>query len=126
MRRAAAEWKWFRYEWPHELERRAEIANRNFRKIQRSYSACRADILYQRDSLAGWLGIQQILLFAPERRFTLDSSAEARAGREFADDLGPFATLRGSLRADWLPRAKATITKCRHRFARRDRRQSHA
>ncbi len=36
----------------------------------------------------------------------LDSSAEAKAGREFADGLGPFATVRGSLRAHWFPRAK--------------------
>jgi hypothetical protein len=41
----------------------------------------------------------------PERRFALDSSVEAKAGREFADSLGPFGTLRGSLRARWLPRA---------------------
>jgi hypothetical protein len=42
----------------------------------------------------------------PEHRFTLDSSAEAKAGREFANGLGAFGTLRGSLRAHWLPRAK--------------------
>jgi hypothetical protein len=42
----------------------------------------------------------------PERRLTLDSSAEAKAGREFALGLGPFATFRGSFRAHWFPRAK--------------------
>jgi len=84
----------------------AEIANRNFRNLSGLTLPAERTFFTSATSLAGWLGIQQILLFAPERRFTLDSSAEARAGREFADDLGPFATLRGSLRADWLPRAK--------------------
>jgi len=84
----------------------AEIANRNFRNLSGLTLPAEPTFFTSATSLAGWLGIQQILLFAPERRFTLDSSAEARAGREFADDLGPFATLRGSLRADWLPRAK--------------------
>ena len=36
----------------------------------------------------------------------MDSSAEAKAGREFADSLGPFGSLRGSLRAHWFPRAE--------------------
>jgi len=84
----------------------AEIANRNFRNLSGLGLPAERTFFTGATSVAGWLGIQQILLFAPERRFTLDSSAEAKAGREFADDLVPFATLRGSLRADWLPRAK--------------------
>jgi hypothetical protein len=44
-------------------------------------------------------------LRAPERRFTLDSTVQAKAGREVANGLGAFATLRGSLRAEWFPRA---------------------
>jgi tetratricopeptide (TPR) repeat protein len=84
----------------------AEIANRNFRNLSGLTLPAEHTFFTSANSVAGWLGIQQTLLFAPERRFTLDSSAEAKAGREFADSLGPFATLRGSLRADWLPRAK--------------------
>ena len=42
----------------------------------------------------------------PERRFTLDSSAEAKTGREFANELKPFSTIRNSLRAHWFPRAE--------------------
>jgi tetratricopeptide (TPR) repeat protein len=84
----------------------AEIANRNFRNLSGLTLPAKHTFFTNANSVAGWLGIQQTLLFAPERRFTLDSSAEARAGREFADSLGPFATLRGSLRTDWLPRAR--------------------
>jgi tetratricopeptide (TPR) repeat protein len=84
----------------------AEVANRNFRNLSGLTLPAEHTFFTGATSVAGWLGIQQILLFAPERRFRLDSSAEAKAGREFADDLGPFATLRGSLRTDWLPRAK--------------------
>ena len=84
----------------------AEIANRNFRNLSGLALPAERTFFTGATSVAGWLGIQQTLLFVPERRFTLDSSAEAKAGREFADGLGPFATLRGSLRADWLPRAK--------------------
>jgi tetratricopeptide (TPR) repeat protein len=84
----------------------AEIANRNFRNLSGLSLPAERTFFTGATSVAGWLGIQQTLLFVPERRFTLDSSAEAKAGREFADSLGPFATLRGSLRADWLPRAK--------------------
>lgn len=84
----------------------AEIANRNFRNLSGLSLPVERTFFTGATSVAGWLGIQQTLLFVPERRFTLVSSAEAKAGREFADSLGPFATLRGSLRGDWLPRGK--------------------
>ena len=84
----------------------AEVANRNFRNLGGLTLPAERTFFTSATSVAGWLGIQQLLLSVPERRFTLNSSAEANAGREFADSLGPFATLRGSLRADWFPRAK--------------------
>lgn len=84
----------------------AEVANRNFRNLGGLSLPAERTFFASATSVAGWLGIQQLLWFVPERRFTLTSSAEAKAGREFADSLGPFATLRGSLRADWFPRAK--------------------
>jgi tetratricopeptide (TPR) repeat protein len=84
----------------------AEVANRNFRNLGGLTLPAERTFFTSATSVAGWLGLQQLLLFVPERRFTLNSSAEANAGREFADSLGPFATLRGSLRADWFPRAK--------------------
>jgi hypothetical protein len=83
-----------------------EIANRNFRNVSGLASSAGRTFFSDATSVAGWLGVQRTLLRVPERRFTLDSSAEVKSGREFADGLGPFATLRGSLRAHWFPRAK--------------------
>jgi tetratricopeptide (TPR) repeat protein len=84
----------------------ADVANRNFRNLSGHTSPAERAFFTGATSVAGWLGVERTLVRVPERRFTLDSSAEAKAGREFADALGPFATLRGSLRAHWFPRAK--------------------
>jgi tetratricopeptide (TPR) repeat protein len=84
----------------------AEAANRNFRNTNGATSPAQRPFFNDGNSLAGWIGAQRTLLRVPERRFTLDSSAEAKAGREFATGLGPFATTRSSLVADWLPQAK--------------------
>jgi len=84
----------------------AEVANRNFRNLTGQISPAERPFFTGTTSLAGWLGVERTLWRVPERRFTLDSSAQARAGREFAAGLGPFATLRGSLRTHWYPRAK--------------------
>jgi hypothetical protein len=84
----------------------AEIADRNFRNLSGHTSPAERPFFSGATSVAGWLGVVRTLLRVPERRFTLDSSAEAKAGREFADGRGPFATLRGSFRAHWFPRAK--------------------
>jgi tetratricopeptide (TPR) repeat protein len=84
----------------------AEIANRTFRNLDGLNSPAEQTFFTRSTSLAGWLGVKRSLVRLPERRVTLDSSAEARAGREFAAGLGPFGTLRGSLRAHWFPRAQ--------------------
>jgi tetratricopeptide (TPR) repeat protein len=83
-----------------------EIANRNFRNVSGLASPAGRMFFTDATSVAGWLGVQRTLLRVPERRLTLDSSAEMKAGREFADALGSFATFRGSFRAHWFPRAK--------------------
>jgi tetratricopeptide (TPR) repeat protein len=83
----------------------AEMANRNFRNLSGQTSHAEQPFFTASTSLAAWLGLERSLLRVPERRFTLDSSMEARGGREFAGGLGPFGTLRGSLQAHWLPRA---------------------
>src|SRR6266704_2804771 len=83
----------------------AEIANRNFRNLSGLTLPAELAFFTGATSVAGWLGVKRTLLRLPERRFTLDSSATAKAGRAFADALGPFGALRGSLRAHWLPRA---------------------
>jgi hypothetical protein len=84
----------------------AEIAHRNFRNLSDSLSSSEQPFFAATTSLAGWLGAGRSLLRVPEQRFTLDASAELRAGREFADGLGPFASLRGSLLAHWFPQTR--------------------
>jgi tetratricopeptide (TPR) repeat protein len=84
----------------------AEAANRNFRNASAATLSVRNAFFTGGNSLVGWVGVERNLIRVPERRFTADSSAEARAGREFATGLGPFATTRGSLKAHWFPRAK--------------------
>lgn len=84
----------------------AEAANRSFRNTSSVAFSVQRPFFNGGNSLAGWLGFKRNLMRVPERRFTLDSSAEARAGREFATGLGPFVTTRGSLVANWFPRAK--------------------
>jgi len=84
----------------------AEAANRNFRNLSSSLSATEHVFFTGGNSLAGWVGAARTLVRAPERRFTLDSSVQARAGREFASSLGPFVTFQGRLNAHWFPRDK--------------------
>jgi tetratricopeptide (TPR) repeat protein len=84
----------------------AEIANRNFRNLNGHTSPTERPFFTNSTSLSGWVGTERILLQVPERRFKLEASAKAKAGREFAAGLGPFATLRGSLRVHWYPRTR--------------------
>src|SRR5882762_3802284 len=83
----------------------AEVAHRNFRNQSDPLSGPERPFFTASASLAGWLGAGRSLLRVPEHRFTLDTSAELRAGREFANGLGLFASLRGSLIAHWFPQA---------------------
>jgi len=83
----------------------AEIADWNFRNLGGHTLPAERAFFTGAASVAGWLGAKRNLVRVPERRFVLDSSAVAKAGREFTDGLGPFATFRGSLRAHWFPRA---------------------
>ena len=83
-----------------------EAANRSFRNTNSVAFSAESPFFNGGNSLAGWLGVKRNFMRVPERRFTLDSSAEARAGREFRTGLGPFVTTRGSLNAQWFPRAK--------------------
>jgi hypothetical protein len=84
----------------------AEFANRNFRNLTGQISPAERPFFTASTSLAAWLGVERTLWRIPERRFTLNSSAQVKAGREFAAGLGPFATVRGSIRAHWYPRAR--------------------
>ncbi|HET9994051.1 MAG TPA: hypothetical protein VFQ18_01475 [Candidatus Acidoferrum sp.] len=83
-----------------------EFANRSFRNLSGLTSSAERPFFTNMASLAGWLGVRRTLVRVPEHRFTLDSSAEVKAGREFADGLGRFGTVRGSLRTLWFPQAQ--------------------
>lgn len=84
----------------------AEISNRNFRNLPTVTSSSERVFFTDSTALSGWLGFERSLLRLPERRFTLEVSAEARAGREFARVFGPFAAIRGAFHAHWFPRSK--------------------
>jgi hypothetical protein len=82
-----------------------EGASRSFRNLPGITTSAEKAFFTDADSFAYWLRAKNSFLRLPEHRFTLDSSAEGRVGRTFADTLGAFGTARGSLDAHWLPRA---------------------
>jgi tetratricopeptide (TPR) repeat protein len=82
-----------------------ELANRSFRNLEDHTSAAEKPFFTEANSFTYWLGVDRSLLRVPERRFLLDSTAEVRMGRTFAQNLGAFASARASLDARWLPRA---------------------
>jgi tetratricopeptide (TPR) repeat protein len=83
-----------------------EVANRSFRNLAGHTAPAEKPFFTDSTSFAYWLRTDASILRVPERRFIIDASAEARLGRTFADRLGAFGTVRGSVKADWLPRAK--------------------
>lgn len=82
-----------------------EVASRSFRSFPAIATTAEKTFFTGGDSFAYWLRADRSLWRVPERRFTLDASAEGRIGRTFADNLGAFGTTRGSLDSHWLPRA---------------------
>ncbi len=85
-----------------------EVANRSFRNLTPEATASSAGKTYFTDgnSISYWARVDRSLLRVPERRFTVDASGEGRIGREFANGLGSFGAVRGSLTAHWLPQAR--------------------
>ncbi len=51
-------------------------------------------------------GVQHALVRFPERRFTLDSGATGEFGRFYANPLGKYGRIEGSLDAHWFPDAR--------------------
>jgi tetratricopeptide (TPR) repeat protein len=82
-----------------------EVAGRSFRNLPSITTTAEKAFFTNANSFAYWLRADRSLLRVPEHRFTLDASAEGRIGRAFADNLGTSGTTRGSLDAQWLPRA---------------------
>ncbi len=83
-----------------------EVAHRSFRNIGTQTSAAESDFFSDGTSVSGRWGAERSILRLPERRFTVDGSAEARVSRQFTAGQGSFGWLRGELKAHWLPQAK--------------------
>lgn len=83
-----------------------DAAHRSFRNLNSLMSASEKIFFGDGASFSYWLDIDRSLLRFPERRFTIDSSAQARLGRTFATGLGAYGNLRASVQAHWLPQAK--------------------
>jgi tetratricopeptide (TPR) repeat protein len=82
-----------------------EIVNHSYRNVSAGASSSSHIFFTDGTSLSGWFGVERSIVRIPEHRFSLESSAEVRAGRAFTQGLGPFARVRSSLRAHWLPQA---------------------
>jgi tetratricopeptide (TPR) repeat protein len=82
-----------------------ELASRSFRNLAGVTPSAQQPFFTDATSFAYWLRVDRSLLRVPERRFTLESTSEARIGRAFAQDLGAFGSARASLDARWFPRA---------------------
>ena len=82
------------------------FTSRSFRNLPEVPSANSQQFFMNGNSLAVWLRAERVVLRVPENRFTLDAEGELRPGRNFADGMGAFTTLRGALQAHWLPQAK--------------------
>jgi len=54
-------------------------------------------------SVAQRAGVTYRIFDDPERRMRLETSSSARIGKVFAEPLGPFGQIRGSLAFHWLP-----------------------
>jgi len=93
-----------------------EVASRSFRNVAAPISAAEAPFFTDGTSVAYWVRTDTSFLRVPERRFTVDGSAQARVGRTFANGLGAFGTVRGSLDAHWFPRAKGDDYEIRARL----------
>lgn len=83
-----------------------ELANRSFQNLQGHTEAPEKPFFTDGTSFGYWLKAERALIRVPEHRFVAESSAELRAGKEFATGGGSFGTIRGSLKANWLPLAQ--------------------
>lgn len=79
-----------------------EASHRSFRNIEPVPAAARP--FFTNATLVQYKGsVAHALARIPERRLTLDATAEARLGRTFADALGNFGAVTGGLLLYWLP-----------------------
>ena len=82
------------------------FTNRSFRNLPNNPGVNSEPFFANGNSLSVWLGAERSVVRVPEHRFNIDVNGEVRPGRNFAEGMGAFTTLRGSLTAHWLPQAK--------------------
>jgi hypothetical protein len=83
-----------------------EAISRNFRNVPTGLSDSAAAFFTNSKTVDAWLAVRRSLVRLPERRFTLEGSAEIRAGRSYASGLGAFAGIRSEVAAHWFPQAR--------------------
>ena len=93
-----------------------EIASRSFRNFGATRSTSAAPFFIDSASFKYFLRADSSLLRVPERRFTLDSSAEGSLGRFYANGLGAFGVTRAGVTGHWLPRASGDDYEMRAQF----------
>src|SRR5262249_25329764 len=79
---------------------------RRFQNLSTTLPVNAAPFFTNSTSMEAWLEAEHALWRVPERRFKLESTASSRFGRGFKDELGPFGSLGGSVRGEWLPHAR--------------------
>jgi len=84
----------------------AGAIGRTFQSEETALVPASAPFFTNGNSMEGWLKTKRTLLSVPERRFTMEGSADSRFGRGFKDQLGPFGSVGGALQAKWLPHAQ--------------------
>jgi hypothetical protein len=83
-----------------------QAVSREFRNVPAGLPSGAALFFANSRSVDAWTGVRRWLLRIPERRFTLEGTAEVRGGRTYAAGLGAFGSLNGGLTAHWLPQAR--------------------
>jgi len=82
-----------------------EYSYRTFRNLS-AIPAQAAPFFTNGSAIALLSDIERSLVRFPERRFTLDADATGELGTAFANPLGKYGRIEGSLTANWLPEAR--------------------
>ena len=89
-----------------DLDVGVEGTSREFDNVPSNLTKTAAQFFTGSAGTDGWLGVHRSLVRVPERRYTLDGSAEVRAGRNYSAGLGAFSSVKGELKSRWLPQAR--------------------
>ena len=83
-----------------------EVVSREFRNLPAGLPQSTSSFFINGKTSDAWLAAHRSLIRVPERRFTVDGSAEIRAGRNYAQGLGAFSSFKGEIETRWLPKAR--------------------